>query len=68
MPLLHWLNDDEARKTSARIPVAAEKQNIAERWAEASNRQPLFLMAVQQDPQGRGLYKQIHDTIEGRAG
>lgn len=41
-----------------------EKQNIGQLWAEKSGGQALFLMAVEQDERGRGIYKQIDDLLK----
>jgi type III restriction enzyme len=42
-----------------------EKRNLGELWAEKSNSNALFLMAVECDEQGRDVYKQIEDEISG---
>ncbi len=41
-----------------------EKQNIGELWAEKSSGQALFLMAVEQDERGRGVYKQMDELLK----
>ncbi len=42
---------------------SAEKRAIGNRWAELSNGQCLFIMAVDQDSQGRDVRQQILDLI-----
>lgn len=58
MPILHWLNDEEAPKTSTHIPyrlleadstLLREKRNLGELWEEKSKKKALFLMAVERD-------------------
>ncbi|WP_066017251.1 DEAD/DEAH box helicase family protein [Endozoicomonas atrinae] len=43
---------------------SAEKRAIGHRWAELSGGQCLFLMAVEQDSQGRDVRQQILDVIQ----
>jgi len=42
---------------------SAEKRNVGELWAEASNGKCLFIMAVEQDNQGRDVRQQILSVI-----
>ena len=42
---------------------SAEKRNVGELWAEASNEKCLFVMAVEQDNQGRDVRQQILSVI-----
>lgn len=43
-----------------------EKINIGELWESKSQGKGLFLFAVKRDAQGRDVYKQIEDKINGR--
>jgi type III restriction enzyme len=43
---------------------SAEKRAIGEKWAELSNGKCLFIMAVEQDQQGRDIRQQILNAIE----
>jgi len=42
---------------------SAEKRNVGELWAEASAGKCLFIMAVEQDEQGRDVKQQILSLI-----
>jgi type III restriction enzyme len=44
---------------------SAEKRSVGELWERTSGGQCLFLMAVKEDQQGRGVAKQISDKIGG---
>lgn len=83
MPILHWLNKDQAVKTAQQSAYrlleempelsygdayvsnddSAEKPNVGELWVEASNGKCLFIMAVEQDGQGRDVRQQILSVI-----
>ena len=43
---------------------SAEKRAIGDKWAELSEGQCLFLMAVEQDSEGRDVSQQIHKLIK----
>lgn len=43
---------------------SAEKRNVGELWAEASEGKCLFIMAVEQDGQGRDVWEQILTIIK----
>jgi len=45
---------------------SAEKRAIGNKWAELSNGKCLFIMAVEQDQQGRGVSQQIINLISGK--
>lgn len=42
---------------------SAEKRNVGELWAEASEGKCLFIMAVEQDEQGRDVRQQVFSAI-----
>jgi type III restriction enzyme len=42
---------------------SAEKRNVGELWAEASGGRCLFIMAVEQDGQGRDVRQQVLSAI-----
>jgi type III restriction enzyme len=46
------------------IDVSQEKKNVGELWEERSNGKGLFLVAVEQDDKGRGVYRQLSDKIK----